>query len=440
MKKRSRNCDTLGRTQALSAVPLSERSCTPSARRRARISLFGIFGVGNFGNNITLKAAVYHLGRFVPNAEVTCICSGPEVVAADYQIPSVPITGTVVRRWPFRNPLARLAQKVFVGIPSEVYRWLTCFKRLWHADVLMIPGTGILTDAFGLMSNAGPYSVWKWTVIAKLCRCNVFFVSVGAGPIYGRLSKFLIKSALGLADYRSYRDESTLRYLKSIGFVRSNDRVYPDLAFSLPDAHTPQEGAKVRQRLVVGLGVMQYAGKYSTERPCAATYRRYLEALVILVSWLLAHEYDVRLLIGDTCDAIVSHELSHVLNERLSIHDAGRVIDEPPVSIASLLSQFETTDMVVATRFHNVLLSLLMNKPVIAISFHHKVSSLMSSMGLSDYCFDIHDFTAEDLIAKVRDVEHHAETLRSAIKTRAEACREALEEQYKYISNLVSRS
>jgi len=36
------------------------------------------------------------------------------------------------------------------------------------------------------------------------------------------------------------------------------------------------------------------------------------------------------------------------------------------------------TDVVVQTRFHNVLLALLLNKPAISISFHQKCDSLIA--------------------------------------------------------------
>ena len=72
--------------------------------------------------------------------------------------------------------------------------------------------------------------------------------------------------------------------------------------------------------------------------------------------------------------------------------------DHPIGSVHELLSQLSATDLVIATRFHNVLMSLLLGKPVVAISFHHKCSSLMSDMGLSEYCHDINQMNADTLI------------------------------------------
>ena len=61
-----------------------------------------------------------------------------------------------------------------------------------------------------------------------------------------------------------------------------------------------------------------------------------------------------------------------------------------------------------ATRFHNVLLALLLNKPTIAISFHHKCTSLMSQMGLSEYCQDINRLDSGTLIAQFSHLQQNA--------------------------------
>jgi polysaccharide pyruvyl transferase WcaK-like protein len=270
-------------------------------------------------------------------------------------------------------------------------------------------------------------------VLAKLRGCKLLFISVGAGPIYGRLSKFFVKSALALADFRSYRDERSMRYLENIGFAPTSDQVYPDLVFSLPQAVIPYENKFEKSKCVVGLGLMEYAGRYSVANPSPTTYRNYLENLVILTSWLLTRGYDVRLLIGDTCDKAVVEDFRRLLNGHLSIHDSGRIIDEPAASVEQLLSQLASTDMVVATRFHNVLLALLLHKPVMSISFHHKCASLMSQMGLSEYCQDINDLKADRLIEQFCRLEKNAGSLGPMIRQKVEGCRKALDEQYHLI-------
>jgi polysaccharide pyruvyl transferase WcaK-like protein len=178
---------------------------------------------------------------------------------------------------------------------------------------------------------------------------------------------------------------------------------------------------------------MEYAGKYSIARPDNAVFSAYLEKLVEFVGWLLARDFDVRLLIGDLADVPVTQGFRSLLKKRSVAFEGGRIIDEPVASVDDLLKQIAATDYVVATRFHNVLLSLMLNKPSLAISFHHKCSSLMKQMGLSQYCQDINRLDGDRLIEQFCDLEKNAETLKSQIKSKAEEFRSALDEQYERI-------
>ncbi|MGB7601108.1 MAG: polysaccharide pyruvyl transferase family protein, partial [Candidatus Sulfotelmatobacter sp.] len=353
-------------SEPLSAASLIAR--TSAAARGQKIAFFGHFGRGNFGNESTLQAMLCHLRRLAPDAEFNCICTGPETVSATYGIKAEPSRSTIVKQWILRNRRARLWRKLVVGIPSEMYRWWKGPRSLWGSEALIVPGTGVLTDAFTLL-EWGPYDMFRWAVTAKLCRCKLLFVSIGAGPIYSLRGRILVRAALFLADFRSYRDESTRQYLKGIGFKTGADPVYPDLAFSLPESLAPRSPEKRGRRLVVGLGLMEYAGKYSIARPDNAVFSAYLEKLVEFVGWLLARDFDVRLLIGDLADVPVTQGFRSLLKKRSVAFEGGRIIDEPVASVDDLLKQIAATDYVVATRFHNVLLSLMLNKPSLAISF-----------------------------------------------------------------------
>ena len=397
-----------------------------------KICFYGNFGSSNFGNESTLQAILYHVRRCLPEAELACICTGPETLTATQKIETVPISRTFVKPWKLRTRLGGLLRRIFIGVPSELCRWFNDFKTLKGADVLIVPGTGFLTDACGLM-GCGPYNLFRWSLIARLRHCKLLFVSVGAGPLYGALGRYFVKSALSIADFRSYRDDASMNYLKSIGFPTNSDRVYPDLVFSLPETMLPRNHGNARRRPIVGLGLMTYAGKLSVAKPCNETYLDYLEQLVFFVKWLLAHDYDIRLLIGDLEDTHVTQEFKSLLRTRLETYDEERVTDGPVLSVEQLLSQIAATDIVVATRFHNVLMASLLNKPVIAITFHHKCASLMEEMGLSDYCHDINDMNADRLMAQFQDMERNAEKLKAVIRQKVEQSRKALDEQYSLI-------
>ena len=202
------------------------------------------------------------------------------------------------------------------------------------------------------------YDIFRWAVIAKLCRCKLLFVSVGGGPIRHPLSRYFVRVGLALADYRSYRDASSKDHLEAIGVDVTNDAVYPDLAFSLPRAVMPGNQDPGHQGIVVGVGLMNYHNRFGPVGNDETIYRDYLRRLASFVLRLLERRYTVRVLIGDVVwDQAVRRDLRRELEELRCNYEDGRIIDEPASSVDELLSQLASVDIVVSSWFHNLLLA-----------------------------------------------------------------------------------
>ena len=398
---------------------------------RRKIALFGTFGTGNLGNECTLQAMLLNIRRHVPNAQVSCICTRPEETASTYGIRALairemPLRGTNNRAW-------RLLRKMSIGVPVELYRWFSVIKELMGSHMLMMTGTGMLSD-----SGIGPlglhYDILRWSVVAKLCRCKLLFVSVGAGPLRHPLARFFVKAALRLADYRSYRDNFSKGYLKSIGFDADADAVYPDLAFSLPKGMLPDDQDDGDKRAPVGVGLITHYVHPSLSDDVEQTYREYVTKMARFIGWLVEHNRTVRLLIGDVVyDSRVRKDLRAVLEQSGLTYEKSNIIDEPTGSFEKLLSQLATTKVVVASRFHNLLLALMLGKPALAISFHEKDDSLMTALGLQEFCQDIANLDLSTLIEQFVRLEKNADRLRQEIRLKTKSYRMELDKQYSCI-------
>jgi len=402
---------------------------------RRKIALFGVFGAGNLGNECTLHAMLYNLRRYVPNAEVLCICSGPENTASSLNISAFPIRESPLP--PINNAILRVLRRIFIGVPVELYRWFRAIIRLAGTDMLIMTGTGMLGD-FGISPFGLHYDILKWSIIAKLCRCKLLFVSVGAGPIRRPLSRFFVKAALALANYRSYRDDFSKNYLQCIGFDAKNDRVYPDLAFSLPEEIIRRSQDREGHGGVIGVGLMTYYGRQGASEDDGAVYRAYVAKLACFVAWLLEHKYTARFLIGDfVWDQRVRQDLKALLEDRKLKFGDGKIIDVPARSFEEVLSQLAATDVVVASRFHNILLALMLNKPVVSVSPHEKVDSLMSAVGLSEFCHNIEHIEIDRLAEQVAVLEGDSDNIRLRIEQTTEENRTALDAQFDQIFKCV---
>jgi len=295
-------------------------------------------------------------------------------------------------------------------------------------DMLVMTGTGMLGD-FGILPFDLHYDILRWSIVAKICRCKLLFLSVGVGPICDPLSRHLVKAALKLADYRSYRDGFSRKYLQRINFDTKDDTVCPDLAFSLPRAlprpNLPSEGGNT----VIGVGLMAYYNKRGSPSIDETVYLDYLKKIARFVGWLRERNYKVRLIIGDfKYDQQVRKDLRLLLGE--GDYENGTIIDEPASSADEVLTQLATTDFVVASRFHNVLLALALGKPVVALSYHEKVESLMTMAGLQAFCQDIERIDVDKLIDQFTSLVENAENLKPQIARRTQDYRKALDQQY----------
>ncbi len=353
--------------------------------KRGKISLFGNFGTHNLGNECTREAAIHNVRQHLPGVHVDCICSDPDDVSARYGIPAVPIycRHRNTSRSPVggrsANALVRLLRRLFIRLPQEFLHWFTAMRMLKGTDVLIMTGTGMLTD-FGITPLDLHYEIFKWSLAAKLRRRKLVFLSVGASRLAHPVSRWLVTSAISLADYRSYRDHLSRDCLANLGAKTHADPVYPDLAFSFPRSRLPKPSTDHMTGRVVGLGLMDYYGKASRPETGEHVYREYLETMSEFAAWLLNRKYTIRLLIGDVSyDTRSKHDLKEVLGRRGVAYDPRYLVDEPVISVEQLLSQLACTDVVVATRFHNVLLSLLLNKPVVSISYDPKVAAITAS-------------------------------------------------------------
>jgi len=389
------------------------------ARQGRRIGFFGLFGSGNFGNDGSLEAMIGLVRRVCPDARLVCFCDGPKRVQERLGIEAVAMkapdagVGTALRR----------LRSVLLAIPNFFY----ALARLRRLDVMIVPGTGILDD-FCSGPLGIPLDVFIWCLAARITRTPVWFVSIGAGPITHPLSHRLMVWAAKLAQYRSYRDTNSKLFLTGAGVDTQRDLVFPDIAFHLPRPEaTPARPADAP--LTVGVGVMAYWGwKESTES--SAIHGTYQDSLSRFCAWLLEKGYRVRLLSGDDMDDRAIRSLKSLLEVRLSDPSLiSNVLAEPAHDLAGVMAQMAGTDVVVATRYHNVVCALKMGKPTMSLSYAEKNAALLEDAGLGSYVDHVEGFDIEGLKARFEELVAERTTLVQSIAAFGALAKKRLQNQ-----------
>ncbi|MEU0462443.1 polysaccharide pyruvyl transferase family protein [Amycolatopsis sp. NPDC006131] len=384
-----------------------------------RIGFFGILGSGNLGNDGSLDAVLSYVRERYPDAELGFLAMGPEQLTARYGAPATHL------QW--YEPHAGDA----TGLPAaglKVLGKLLDPFRTWawvrNYDVVIVPGMGVLEATLPLRPWALPYSLFWLGVTARLTGTRVALVSVGADVVRKRATRWVITRAARLAHYRSYRDEHSRQAMARMGVDVGSDAVFPDLAFGLADPEPrPSTGA-------VGVGVMAFRGGNDDRARADEINRAYLDTVKRFVRLLADEGRPIRLFTGDVAD-------DEVLAEVIAAAPGADITAEPLTSLQDLMRQMAEVDVVVATRYHNVLCALKTAKPTLSLGYARKNDVLMSAMGLGEFCQSAREPDFDRLVAQFRELEDRREELTAILKERNRVMSERLERQFAIMSESV---
>lgn len=375
-----------------------------------RVMLVGLLASGNTGNAACTDALVAHLREAHPGVRLSAICEGPDVVRERYGIPATSLTWERLERADWPPPVrlvAKAAAKLLLPVRASVL--------LRRVDVVVVPGMGVLEDTLPIRPWGFPYSLWAVSSAARLTRTPVALVAVGASRPRNRLTRRFVRRAARAATYRSFRDPASRDALRGLGVETADDRVVPDLAFALPTPAAPV--AVTDGDVTVAVGVLDYRGRDEDRRRADVLHEAYLARMDALLSGLLDEGYAVRLVTGAPAgEAVVARLQEQVARERPQ--DGTRVVFEPTRSATDVMVQVATVDVVVASRFHNVLCGLRMARPTVSLGYADKHRSLMEAMGVGDFCCDVATFEVEDVLALVRRALHEADHLVPLLRAR----------------------
>lgn len=427
-----------------------------------KIGVFGHVGNKNLGDEAIIAAVIQNIRRRHPGAEIYAFTLHPDDTQERHKVTAFPIRrvdndsrlrrpgpktqsslSEKIRRrskqFPLTYAFLRAINKcirLFWNSLRELGFLVKCAKNLIGLDLLIIAGSNQLFDYWGGPWGF-PYTLFKWSIIARALGTKVAFLSVGAGPINSSLGKFFIKHSLSLASYRSYRDESSRRLIEKIGFSGENG-VFPDLVFSLQIAGARPASAQTRRTPIVGINPMPFFDQRYWPEDNAERYGSYVRKLACFTSWLIHRGYMVLFFPTQLrADPPVIKDIRLIMKDNGTANSEQRIIDRTIYSFEDLVSVISMTDIVFATRFHGVLLAYLLNKPVLGIAYWKKTEELMSQMGQSDYVLDVNRFELDSLKRRFISLESKTEIIKREIQSRNLDQKYTLDRQYDRVLGLL---
>jgi polysaccharide pyruvyl transferase WcaK-like protein len=381
-----------------------------------KVGLFGLLGAGNMGNDGSLEVVLAYLREQHPAAELSALCSGSDVVEARYGVPSEPLYCYYTRD---RDPVlpVRVVLKSVAKFrdAARVLRWVR------RNDVVIVPGAGVLENTLPLRAWGFPLSLFLLSLFGRLTGTKVAYVNVGSNVIKQRMMRYFIRWATRLAHYRSFRDTLSRDALATMGVDTARDEVYPDLVFALADPDVTVENGSV------AVGLMDFHGSNDDRSRADAIHRTYVDGMRRFVRFLVDGGHRVRLLIGDEVDEVIVRQ---VLDE----HPPGTVTYEPIATLGDVMAQIAKAEVVVGTRYHNVLCALKLAKPTISVSYSAKNDRIMADMGLGEFTQNARAVDADRLIDQFTAVAAAADRITPVLAEQSARRTALLTRQFEVLS------
>jgi polysaccharide pyruvyl transferase WcaK-like protein len=320
-----------------------------------------------------------------------------------------------------------------IGMPKKFFQEVSflaeSFSVVRELDLLVISGGGQLLDSWG-GPWAFPYTLFKWVFLAKLARVKCYFVNVGAGPLEKSLSKWFIRRSLCVADYVSFRDDDSRALVERIGF-KGKSEVSVDCVYGLELFAQNTTNLQAWGETIVGISPMGYCDPRRYWDQNQSAYEDYIHKLASFGAWLIRQQRRVKVFSTEiSFDGDAIEDLTTALKNSVGAVASAGITLEPVHALPGLISAIRGSEYIVTSRYHGVVFAHLMNRPVLAISHHPKVTSLMHDLGFSEYCIDIRAFDLDLLKDKFTRLVKHRKEIKARMSDKARSYNRELRAQF----------
>jgi colanic acid/amylovoran biosynthesis protein len=300
---------------------------------------------------------------------------------------------------------------------------LGAVARLWLRGTQMA-ALDEYRRADAVLSTGGTYLVERYQIAGRLLEMEAALVmrrplilfTQSVGAFLEERTRRDLRRVLARARLVLLRDERSLAHLRAIGLSGANMRVVADGVFGLEPRGGTTPG-EVR-RIVVSVRDWAYATDGESSN---AAYRQGIATMVQELVTTLGAEVSFI----STCqgtpgykidDSQVAAQIAELLPDEVR---ASVTVDRSFHAPEDLLQILSESDLVVATRMHMAILSLIAGTPVFPIAYEFKTRELFARLGLERWVYDFEQVAtpafAPDVVRFIHDLPQITDGLWPAV-------------------------
>ncbi len=261
-----------------------------------------------------------------------------------------------------------------VSVVSDA-KWYSIIVHPFYillTDGVVIGGGGLFQhDSF----FATAYKLYL-VFIAKILRKKTLMVGVGVNPVNNQLTKLLWKIAVKCLDVAVMRDDSSHKNVLNAAGLKQSNKILTgaDLVFceDFVISHTDLD-------LAVIIPAMPWSGSELDSPRVQKRYKKLVNDFSIIVKTLQKSGYKKIIFLDfhDATDSILIKDIVKASNLDGDAFFEGRSFKETQDILFK-------ADFVVGMRFHSIVFSIAMKKPMFAIAYDFKSENLLNECGMND--------------------------------------------------------
>ena len=269
------------------------------------------------------------------------------------------------------------------------------------SDLVVSTGGTYLIENYNLMP-----SIYDYKLTQALGIPLVFFTQ-SLGPFHKEKNKFSLKEIFNRSDCIFVRDERSKSNLLEIGVNAGKINLAKDAAFtinseSIEDKQT--SGSDSTLHIAVSVRSLRFFGGESGR--IYENYKNCIRAMVISA----VREFDAKVTFLSTCQGIPEYWTNDGgLAEEVFLSlpadiKSNVVVDtnfRQPLEIVSAYGRF---DLVIATRMHSAILSMVAGTPVLGVAYEFKLEELFDQLSMDQALISIEHMTEESSIGALRSM------------------------------------
>lgn len=302
------------------------------------------------------------------------------------------------------------------------------------ADLIVSTGGTYLVESYSPLTSR----IFDYQLTLLMKKPLVFFTQ-SLGPFVTKYHQRVFQNIFNQSLLILLRDEASLRHLQKIQVDTKHAFVSSDVVFSFSDGYPSKNFAS----RALGISPLQIAisvrnWKHFQTTTASAGMEQFKGSIAALTQHLI-EKYKAEITFISTCQGITEYwtddsKVAFEIVESLppDIQDRVKVNREfhTPQELIRILRNI---DLVIATRMHMAILSLVAGTPVFPIAYEFKTKELFSRLQMGEWVHDIEAVRAESLISSLESFFQSKAHINQILSTHVEIERQRALESGKLV-------